>query len=90
MDYYIPLKSEPRVDLVPVLRAEIIAPVIAGGTLEFHREDIGYGAFVAIIDKNGVMIAKTGHGDIRKAEKWHCTDIVKYRLSITIYTLLYL
>eukprot|EP00944_MAST-04C_sp_MAST-4C-sp1_P001773 g1773.t1 len=69
MDYYIPLKSEPRGRFGPSAEgAEIIAPVIAGGTLEFHKETHGYGAYVSIIDENGVYIAKTGHGDLRKAK----------------------
>ena len=65
MDYYIPLKTDAKGRFGKSSEgAEIIAPVVPGGTVEFHQGG-RYGAFVVVTDANGRVISKTGHGDIR-------------------------
>ena len=66
LDYYIPTMGETRFGK-SAEGAEILSPTVDGGSLEFHQGG-GYGAFTVLLDKDGNVISKTGHGDIRGAK----------------------
>jgi len=66
LDYYIPSMGETRFGK-SAEGAEILSPTVDGGSLEFHQGG-GYGAFTVLLDKDGNVISKTGHGDIRGAK----------------------
>ena len=66
LDYYIPTMGETRFGK-SAEGAEILSPTVDGGSIEFHQGG-GYGAFTVLLDKDGNVISKTGHGDIRGAK----------------------
>lgn len=75
MDYYIPLKKDSErtggrgrfIIGGSAERAEIVTPTMPGGSIEYH-EGGKYGSFVVVVDANGKVISKTGHGDIRDSK----------------------
>ena len=77
MDYYIPLKSDAQGRFGSSAEgAEIVTPTIQGGKIEYHSGG-RYGAFVVVVDENGKVVSKTGHGDIRGARDGLVIDIPK-------------
>ena len=70
LDYYIPLKKDSEETggrgrfRSSAEGAEIFVPVPEGGSLEYHSGG-NYGNFVVILDKDGNVVGKTGHGDTR-------------------------
>ena len=75
MDYYIPLKSDAKGRFGKSAEAaEIVTPTVAGGKIEYH-EGGRYGAFVVVVDENGIVVSKTGHGDIRGSRAGTVIDI---------------
>lgn len=81
MDYYIPLRSDAKGRFgSSVEGAEIVTPTVAGGKIEYHSGG-RYGAFVVVVDSNGKVVSKTGHGDIRGAKDGLVIDIPKKNLG---------
>ena len=77
MDYYIPLRSDAKGRFGSSAEgAEIVTPTVAGGKIEYHSGG-RYGAFVVVVDSNGKVVSKTGHGDIRGAKDGLVIDIPK-------------
>jgi hypothetical protein len=66
LDYYIPKIGENRRGK-SAEGAEILSPTLGGSKIEYHQGG-GYGAFTVLVDENGNVISKTGHGDIRGAK----------------------
>lgn len=66
LDYYIPKITESRFGK-SAEGVEILSPTLGGSKIEYHQGG-GYGAFTVLVDENGNVISKTGHGDIRGAK----------------------
>ena len=69
IDYYIPkIDDEKGRRGSSAEGAEILMPTMQGARLKYGTSS-GYGAFVNMVDENGKIIMKTGHGDLRGARK---------------------
>ena len=70
IDYYVPsIKSADRWDK-SAEGAPILTPRVEGGTVTRYSDFYGeYGRYVVVTDKDGNIILKTGHGDLRYGPK---------------------
>ena len=66
IDYYIPNIGKGRRD-ESAEGAEILMPTMEGAQLQYGQGG-GWGASVTMVDENGKVLMKTGHGDIRGAK----------------------
>ena len=68
IDYYIPEVSDRRGRFGKSAEgAEILMPTMRGAEMRYGQGG-GFGAFVTMVDENGKVLMKTGHGDIRGAK----------------------
>jgi hypothetical protein len=68
IDYYIPNINDPKGRFGKSAEgAEILMPTVGGGQYQYGQGG-GFGAYVIMVDENGKVLMKTGHGDLRGAK----------------------